>query len=313
LVKRSVLLTCAYYLFDDWRARRRWAAGRLDTRSGTRHAQLDLDASLAYIEKVYADYLAYAGCERFTGTVAEIGPGDNFGLALLLLGSGAEAVHAVDRYRPHRDPARQAAIYRALADRHGLQSRFDGSPSEHTLRGLHYYPGQPAETFFRDSTRRFDAILSRAVVEHLYDPTAALSDMLSALRPGGRMVHRIDLRDHGMFAGYHPLTFLTIPEPIYRRMTGGSGRPNRALFPVYRNWLETAGARGSLRITRLAGVDEEVGPAAWDDLDPALKRRALECVAAIRPSLAAPFQSWPDHDLAVSGCLLVAHRPESTS
>lgn len=311
LAKRSVLLTCAYYLFDDWRTRRRWAAGRLDTTSGTRHAQLDLDASLAYIEKVYADYLAYAGCPRFTGRVAEIGPGDNFGVALLLLGNGAEEVHAIDRYRPQRDPVHQAAIYQALADRHGLADRFTGPPGEATLRGLHYHPGRPAETFFHGTSIRFNAILSRAVIEHLYDPAAALTDMFRAVQPGGVMVHRIDLRDHGMFTGHHPLTSLTIPEAVYRRMTRGSGRPNRVLLPAYRNWLKTSGARGSLRITRLAGVEAEVGPADWDNLDPALTRRALECVAAVRPSLAAGFKNLPDEDLAVSGCLLVARRPDA--
>lgn len=311
LVRRSVLLTCAYYLFDDWRAQRRWTAGKHVTTSGTRHARLDLPASLAYIEKIYADYLAYAGCDRFCGTVAEIGPGDNFGVALLLLGNGVEAVHAIDRFRPQRDPVRQAAIYQALADRHGLADRFNGPPAETTLRGLQYHPGRPAETFFRNSTQRFDAILSRAVVEHLYDPAAALTDMFRALQPGGIMVHRIDLRDHGMFTGHHPLTSLTIPEAVYLRMTRGSGRPNRVLLPAYRNWLETSGARGSLRITRLAGVDEEVGPADWDGLDPALKRRALECVAAVRPSLAAGFKNLRDEDLAVSGGLLVARRPET--
>ncbi len=308
LAKRSVVMTCAYYLFDDWRVRRRWAAGRHVTKSGTRHAKLDLQDSLAYIEKIHADYLRYAGLDCFTGTVAEIGPGDNFGLALLLLGHGADEVHAIDRFWPQRDPARQAAIYEALAERHGLQNRFDGPPAESTLRGLHYYRGQAAETFFRKTPLRFDAILSRAVIEHLYDPTAALSDMLGALRPGGIMVHRIDLRDHGMFAGHHPLTFLTIHESLYRRMTRGSGRPNRALLPVYRDWLRSSGASGSLEITRLAGVEQEVGPALWEDLDATLKARAVHHVARVRTALAAPFKDWPDADLAVSGCLLVARK-----
>jgi SAM-dependent methyltransferase len=307
LVKRSVALSCAYYLFDDWRAGLRWARGDYTTKSGTRHARLDLPASLAYIEKVHTDYLAYAGRDRFTGTVAEIGPGDNFGVALLTLGNGARDVHAIDRYRPRRDPDRQTAIYRALAERHGLIHCFDGPPAEQTLRGLHYHPGCPAEDFFRQTRLQFDAILSRAVLEHLYNPATALSDMLRALRPNGTMVHRIDLRDHGMFAGHHPLTFLTIPETIYRRMTAGSGRPNRVMFPLYRDWLASSGASGSLRITRLVGIDEEVGPAIWDDLGADLTRRACEHVAAMRPYLALPFRNWPDQDLAVSGCVLAVH------
>ena len=309
LVKRSIPLTCAYYLFDDWRARRRLEAGRLATRSGARHQGLSVEESLAYVESVYADYLAYAGVTGFPGTVAEIGPGDNFGVACLLRAGGAREVHAIDRYRPKRDAARQRAVYRALVARHGLDRLFDGEPAEETLTGLRYHCGRAAETFFRDAGIRFDAVLSRAVMEHLYDPLSALDDMYGALNPGGRLVHRIDLRDHGMFAGHHPLTLLTIPEALYRRMTRGAGRPNRVLMPAYRGWLARSGAEGSLRVTRLAGVTQEVAPCRWEDLDPALRSRAVATVAAIRPRLAAPFQGVADEDLAVSGLVLTARKP----
>lgn len=307
-VKRSVALTCAYYLLDDLRARLRLALGDLATRSGARHAGLDLERSLAYIERVHSDYCAYAGVSHFAGTVAEIGPGDNFGVALLLLSGGAREVHTLDRYRPLRERERQRAIYRALAERHRLARLFDGEPDEAAIRGLVQHAGEPAETFFRRAGLRFDAILSRAVIEHLYDPLAALNDMAAALNPGGILVHRIDLRDHGMFAGHHPLTFLTIPEPLYRRMTRGSGRPNRVLMPAYAAWLARSGLKGTLRITRLAGVEGEVGPAHLEELAAESRARALAAVKAIRPRLAAPFRALSDETLAVSGCLLVARK-----
>ena len=235
-VKRSVALTCLYYLADDWRARRRLARGRLATRSGTRHATLTLDESLDYIDRVHADYLAYGGLENICGRVAEIGPGDNFGVALRMLGAGAREVHTIDRYRSHRDDARQACIHRALAQRHGLGELLgDGGAGAVGIRGLVAHEGAPAETFFRSSGLRFDCIVSRAVLEHLYDPLAALDDMAASLAPGGSMIHRIDFRDHGMFADHHPLTFLTIPDALYRAMTRGSGRPNRLLLPAWRD------------------------------------------------------------------------------
>ena len=308
LIKRSVTLTCAWYLLDDWRARRALAAGRLETTSGARHAALDLAASLAYIERVHADYLAYAEADRFTGTVAEIGPGDNFGVALLFLAGGAEAVHTVDRYRPRRDAAAQAAIYEALVRRHGFAHLFDGSPGEATIRGVVCHAGEPAETFFRDHDLAYDAIVSRAVLEHLYDPLGALNDMAGALNPGGRLVHRIDLRDHGMFAGHHPLTFLTPGAALYSRMTRGAGRPNRVLVPGYREWLAGSGLDGEIRVTRLAGVAGEIEPSAWDAIAPASREAALATVRAIRPRLAPPFRAMPDEDLAISGCVLVARK-----
>ena len=313
LVRRSVALTCAWYLADDARMRWRLARGHIATRSGARHAALPLDESLAYIERIHRDYLAYAGRERFTGTIAEIGPGDNFGLAMLSLGGGAEAVHAIDRYASVRDADRQAAIYRALADRHALHGLFDGAPGEAALRGLHLHAGVPAERFFREAGLVFEAILSRAVMEHLYDPLGALDDMAAALAPGGVMVHRIDFRDHGMFAGHPPLTFLTVPDRLWREMTRHAGRPNRMLLPAWRDWLARSRLAGSLRITRLAGVDGEIAPAAWADIDATLRARALAAVRAVRPRLARSLRPLADQDLAVAGCVLVAERAQLTA
>ncbi len=309
LVRHSLWLTCFYYLIDDWRTARRLARGRLETRSGKRHDALALDQSLAYIDRVHGDYCCYGGLARFEGSIVEIGPGDNFGVALCLLAGGAAEVHAIDRYVPERDEVAQRRIYEALARRPGFAALFDGPPGERTIRGLHYHPGTPAERFFHGATGRFDAIVSRAVLEHLYDPLAALDDMARALKPGGTMVHRIDLRDHGMFAGHHPLTFLTIPAWLYRPMTRASGRPNRVLMPAYRSWLARSGLDGSLRISRLAGLADEIEPVAIEALDPALLGRAVDQVRTIRTRLAEAFGTFDDESLAVSGVVLVARKP----
>lgn len=310
LVRSSVSLSCLAYMADDWRYGRRLKSGRLDTVSGTAHAGLPLDQSLAYIERVYSGYLAYAGVERIGGIVAEIGPGDNSGVALMLLGNGADEVHAIDRYRSRRDPDQQRRIYRALSERHGLDALFDGDPDEENIRGLIHHVGQPAEILFRENSLTFDAILSRAVLEHLYDPLQALDGMLAALRPGGIMVHRIDLRDHGMFKDHPPLTFLTIPDGIHRRMTHYSGRPNRVLLADYRRWLERSGADGKLTISHVACVEGDIEPPVeWNRIDPEWRRRGLDSVAAVRPRLASRFRRETDEDLAVAGCVLVVRKP----
>lgn len=306
LIKRNVALTCAYYLFDDWRARRRLAAGALETDSGARHAELDIESSLAYVDRVYGDYLAYGGLERFSGTVAEIGPGDSFAVALRILGGGADHVHTIDRWISWRDAETQRRIYGALAERHDLGYLFDGAPAETSIRGLTNHAGEPAETFFRESDLRFDAILSRAVMEHLYDPLKALDDMARRLAPGGVMIHRIDLRDHGMFSGHHPLTLLTLSDNMHRRITRGTGRPNRVLLPKYRDWLSRSGLRGGITVSRLVGVAEEQVPATWEALDDSSKARALNCVRTIRPHLAKRFKAMRDEDLAIAGLVLVA-------
>lgn len=310
VVRSSLALTCAGYMVDNWLFGRRLAAGRFETRSGTAHAGMPPQDSLRYVEKVYRDYCGYAGVDAFCGTVAEIGPGDNFGVALLLLANGATGVHAIDRYYARRDPKQQRAIYRALNDRYALDHLFAGEPSEEAIRNLTYHVGQAAETFFGNSGIVFDAILSRAVMEHLYDPLAALDGMLAALRPGGLLVHRIDLRDHGMFPGRHPLTFLTLSDAIYGAMTRNSGRPNRVLLPDYRDWLARSGVEARLHVCRLVGTEKDFAPVPWAQLDADLRSRTEARVKEIRPRLANRFSAMAASDLAVAGCVLVARKPE---
>ncbi len=310
-VKRSKALTCLYYVVDDARARRRLKAGDIETDSGRRHATRDIDSSLAYIKRIYEDYLSYAGIEAFDGRVCEIGPGDSFGLALMALGSGAQSVVAIDRFYSRRDLGYQKALYQRIADEHDWHQLFDGDVSEGAIRGLDYRPGCAAEVFFRDAQDCFDFIISRAVLEHLYDPLAALDDMSKRLEEGGMLVHRVDLRDHGMFENHHPLTFLTVSDGLYKLMTRSSGRPNRVLVHEYRQWLDRSSLDGEILVTRLAGVPEEIEPVRWAHLSDDLRARAIDRVREVRPRLARRFAALPDEVLAVSGFVLVARNGQS--
>ena len=309
IAKKSVFLRCLYFLFTDLLAGWRLIVGQRHTSSGRRHASLDVAQSLAYIERLYTDYLAYAEISVIKGRVCEIGPGDNFGLAVTLLAHGADEVQAIDRFYPQRDPARQRRIYAALDEKFAATEPFDGPPDETNIRRFQYHAGQPAETYFHTTGQNFDAIVSRAVLEPLYDPISALDGMYSTLAPGWLLLHRIYLRDHGMFAGHHPLTFLTIADPFYRLMVRYTGRPNRLRLNSYRNWHADSGARGGLKITRLAGDKREFPALTWDELSASDREAALAVAAAIRPRLASRFKNIEDCDLAITGCVLVARKP----
>jgi len=58
----------------------------------------------------------------------------------------------------------------------------------------------------------FDLIGSNAVIEEIYDPESNFRARERLLRPGG-WIHKIYLRDHGMFAkyGFFALEFLSVP------------------------------------------------------------------------------------------------------
>jgi SAM-dependent methyltransferase len=309
MVRENIAFSCLYYLVSDMTAGIRLKRGNSSTESGSRHSDLQVHQSLSYIENTYTDYLKYANIDRFSGRVAEVGPGDNFGVALMCLANGASEYHAIDRFHSNRDPAQQKLIYQALVDKLGCRNLFDTSIDETMIRNFSYHVGQPAETFFQASATSFDAIVSRAVLEHLYDPVKALDSMYASLNPGGLLVHRIDLRDHGLFPAHNPLTFLTMPNFLYSRMVRNTGRPNRVRISAYRAWLQGLKTDYSLKVTRLAGVNQEIDPTEWGDVADSLKIQALDHVTRIRPFLASTFMGLDDADLACTGCVLVVGKP----
>ncbi len=313
-VRRSYWATCAAYValnhLDAWRFR----AGDIETGSGDAHAALDTDSSLAYLEEVFADYKRYGGVDRFSGRVAEVGPGDSCGVGLLFLEDGCDQVDLVDRYYTRRDVARQARIYRALFEAHpALADRLPAPDftDERSFRGLlrHCGPEASGEEFFVRH-RGYDAIVSRAVLEHLYDPVAALRRMAEALEPGGRLLHKVDLRDHGMFSNhFHELKFLEVPDRLYARMTRASGRPNRVLLHEYREALQAIGLEFTLLVTHLAGVGPIEPHLPYPAIPADARARSLDYVRGVRPRLARSLRSVADEDLSVAGVFLVARKP----
>jgi SAM-dependent methyltransferase len=315
LVKKSYYLTCASYVVANHLDERRYRKGNIATKSGTLHSTFDPSVSVAYIREVFADFLTYARVEHFSGRVAEIGPGDNCGVAMLMAADGAESVDLVDRFYSARDAERQATIYRALLDDAAVAARFSSADlrDESTFSGLtrYYGPEASAEVFF-DEHRGYQFIVSRAVMEHLYDPEQAVAGMARALAPDGILLHKVDLRDHGMFTPvFHPLKFLDVPEAIYARMTRASGRPNRILVHRYRNALDAAGLEYDMLVTCLAGVGDIVPHVRYEEIPQEQRAAAERYVESVRGSFAAPFRVLPAADLAVSGIFFIARRGDA--
>jgi SAM-dependent methyltransferase len=309
LTMAALVATNAVWGYRLWR-------GRLSTNSGTAHAALTIRASVDYIEKVVEEYRKYGAIDHFRGRVAEIGPGDNAGVALLMRRDGCDAVDLVDRFRSRYDPLQQAAIYDALSQRHGLQD-YMGSESwdaDH-LDGVSWRSAESAESFFAQcEPRTYDFIVSRAVVEHLYDPIAALRSMVKTLRPGGKMLHEIDLRDHEFIsaASGDELSWLRVPSWLWRCMTSYSGRPNRVLSHQYRKVLDELAHQGevtySLLVTSLAGAGPVLPYRLPAEIDSDAWSTAVGAVRRHRHRLARELRAISDRDLAVTGMFLVVER-----
>ncbi len=290
--------------------------GWIRTKYGS-HRTLPLSESVAYIERVFADYLRYGEMPHFHGRVAELGPGENAGVALLIRKDGGEQVDLVDRFQGYVDEDQQRRIYEALSKGHDLEAFRIGS-DWHRMRvlGVNWNVGMSAEKFMTACPAdAYDFIVSRAVLEHLSEPLTALREMSRALRPGGMLLHEVDLRDHQHFSRNHDeLTWLGFSSRLWRLMTSRSGRPNRVLAHRYRSMLErlqrSDGVQYRLLVKALVGGQEIDPGVPYDAIPIEMRQRAVSLVESRRSRFAREFQNVDAADLAVTTVFIVVTKPE---
>lgn len=315
--------TIAYEVQKNVVSRARGRRGELRAITGV-GATLDKpEQRVGYSRNAFEGVLKNGGLERaeLAGLrVLELGPGEDLCVALRFLAAGAARVSCMDRFTFHSTPAWERDVYRLLlADVGedgreqlagiafpGGELRADGERLE-VARGVGIEEG--AERL-RD--RRFDLIVSVAVLEHVYDLAASLRAMDALLVPGGLMVHQVDLRDHGMFSGggRHPLEFLTIHERVYRLMSSHTGAPNRERIGVYRELLAGLGHQTTIKVTNVGGGRKDLVPyreriAVGAEIDPAL----AASIERMRGRLAPRFAPLPVEELATTGILIRSRKP----
>ncbi len=314
IVKRSLLLSSLFYIFYKVCIKIKAKLGNIHSQSGTTHATLDLEQSLNYIQDVFKDYQQVSGRTQFEGCLAECGPGDNVGVALMFLNNGISSVDLPDRFYSLRNAAQQASIYQALCQRYPtIQALFEDQQNfdeTHMPRLKRYYGDEAAAEQFFDRHQGYDYIISRSVLEHLDDPLLALKKMVQALKPGGLLIHKVDLRDHEMFTPYsHALKFLEVPSWIYQWMVHGTGYPNRVLFHRYRTVLQALNPGCHFYVAGLHGIEHKDYIYPIDAIPEAMKQQSLSYVNAHRQNLAAEFQSIPSEDLMIASFFLVCEKP----
>lgn len=311
-ILKSYVLSIISYIVLDILTGFRYRHGNYSTKSGAAHADRDLEESLAYIREVFADYKQYSGLNTFYGSVAEVGPGDNSGVGLMFLADGCTKVDLVDRFYSKRDPAIHANIYQALFDQHealkAVGEYHYGEELNLESLNIKYGPDASAEEYF-DTQESYDFIVSRAVMEHVYDPGLSIARMANALKPDGYMLHIVDLRDHGMFSeNFHELKFLEVPDAIYSRMTGWTGLPNRVLVSGYRSVLETLPLTYKLLVTGLAGVGKITPFLEYKDIPADSRKQSLDYVKSVKSKFEKNIKRLPAEDLSVAGFFLIARK-----
>ncbi len=312
--RRSAFLKISFYLIEDFIRGLKLSLGKLGTESGAAHAKFSEEESMIYIENIIHSYKTNGNIEKFSGTVAELGPGDNAGVAMLMRGEGCTQIDLVDRYYSDRNTEQQSKIYQHIADKYDLNHlKTTDSWDEQKIAGINWKIGQAAEDYFRQCADRnepvYDFIVSCAVLEHLYDPLDCLQQMVGCLKSGGKILQIVDLRDHNMFTPVkHELFFLQIPSFIYPLTGKNSGRPNRILIHRYREVLESMKQAGLIDYSILVGSLADVGkiepPQKFQDIDPEKQRQTIEFVEQHRHKFAQEFKHVDSQDLAVSGIFI---------
>jgi SAM-dependent methyltransferase len=293
--------------------------GKRDGPMGATHRRFDLEGSVDYVDRVFEDYLRYGSIDPgdLRGSrVLELGPGDNLGVALRFAAAGADVV-AADRFIPYRDRDRERQVYETIVgrlpedERRRVASVLTDDPVTFDGVAIDFRRETPIEAAPRTIPGTFDLIVSRAVLEHVYDLDAAFAAMDEILRPGGRMVHKVDLNDHGLFTGggQNPLTFLTVGDRLYGWMGEESaGLPNRRLIGWYRSKLDQLGYECEYLVTHVAGVPGELEPHVRLTDDGAGLPRSPS-VAGIRPRLLARYRDLSELELSIAGFMLAARKP----
>jgi SAM-dependent methyltransferase len=141
--------------------------------------------------------------------IVEMGPGKNFGLALIFTGYGARVTLA-DRFLCPWDESYHPHFYAMLRD------RWEGPKSGliSALSGARHSAVATLDTNARGRwnlpTASVDAVISHAVLEHVVDVEATCRELARVTRPRGIHIHQIDYRDHRDQT--RPLDHLLIPE-----------------------------------------------------------------------------------------------------
>jgi Methyltransferase domain len=203
--------------------------------------------------------------------VLELGPGNALGVPLVARLRGARACEAYDAFDiVSRDRAYLDAIYQPIARSEGGSSALVDSCIMHTSHASLVRGG-----------RRFDRVVSRAVLEHVKDLERLFDALGHVVTRDVVAVHEVDLRSHGIEHD-HPLDFLTVSGPLWRAMTSHTDAPNRVRAPAYLTLGERAGLTLVWAASRIASPRT-----SWRRSSRASRARSARCRHPRLPSSAS--------------------------
>jgi SAM-dependent methyltransferase len=169
----------------------------------------DLDRVIRTLDQ-FGDGFEALGAELTGLKVLELGPGRTPDVMVAMVLAGAREAIGLDTHARLPDEWDRAARYGALAERlghdQGRFSRVTGIDPRLVAQQFAIIGDDPTRLAFYTysgdaiplSDGEIDLIISRAVLQHVHrrQISLLLHEMHRVLRPGGSMIHLIDLRDH---------------------------------------------------------------------------------------------------------------------
>jgi hypothetical protein len=238
-------------------------------------------------------------CESLQGaSIIEVGPGDNIVLGMALLALGAREYHAIDRFLGDVEGQRAQRLYaraaRALPERLNVPAGavpgagsfpadFLGKRVFLNRRGIEEYRDLPL-------AGKADLVFSHGVGQFVASPEDFARATMYFLRPGGASVHLVQFGPVGCWTEYpNPLTFLTVPESVWKWTSSHRGSANRVRFHEFLSHFVEAGLRVETEVLEEFTTKE---------LDEAL------------PFIAERFARAPRESLRVRLAKFVCRKPE---
>jgi SAM-dependent methyltransferase len=196
--------------------------------------------------------------------VAEVGAGDYLTSGFSLLAAGAATYTVIDRFPGDYFGEQGRNWYRGI--RSGWETAFPDIPWPADLDAGRFPDGYgsrldlvalPIEQVTAE--RKFDVVCSFQVGEHVSSLPAFAAMTARLLAPGGIAVHRVDFGAHDCWTQYRdPLTFLRIPDWLWRATGSNRGTPNRLRYPAFVEAFAAAGlavATHDIEHARIENVD----------------------------------------------------------
>ena len=323
LAKRNSWFVIATNIGADSLRRTGWISGQIGQAPVLTPPESGLEQDIAKTLAIYRSYVSYAGWRdsQIAGKrILELGPGYHMGVPLLFAAHGAIFVAGLDKFVSFQTGPYFERFYSRLRDTLSDKEKAGFDSAIQLRPRLALRPGRAQYVYRKElpdvvsslGSGTFDLIGSNAVIEELYDPEPVFQAQDRLLRAGGWMVHKVDLRDYGMFTkyGFPALEFLTVPEWAYRHMAEASGQPNRRRVNYYRDVARRLGYAYTIYVTHILGVEKElISPTQTIQQNLDYSDFSLQTIREIRPRLAPQFRELSDADLLVQGFLFVARKP----